>query len=72
MYSVWLFIDNVVFLQTSKSKIMAIVIKSVPILEKSEAQRFEQQAAASLSKKASVKFTKQHQITSKILAKAKF
>ena len=51
---------------------MAIIIKSVPTLKKSEAQRFEKQAEASLSKKATVKFTKQHRTTSKILAKAKF
>lgn len=50
---------------------MATPIKSVPILKKRDAVRFNTNAKNALSKKGSVKFTQQVAISAKILAKAK-
>jgi hypothetical protein len=50
---------------------MAITIKSVPVLKKSAAVRFDSNAKASMAKKSTVKFAKQVAISAKILAKAK-
>lgn len=51
---------------------MAIAIKSVPILKDKAAEKFNSNATASIAKKSTVKFTKQIEAYSKILAKAKF
>jgi hypothetical protein len=50
---------------------MAIAIKSVPVLTGSTAKRFNQRAELALKKKHTVDFSKQIEITTKILAKAK-
>lgn len=50
---------------------MAITIKNVPILEKENAIKFNNEAQNSSKNKASVKFTEQIKISSQILAKAK-
>jgi hypothetical protein len=54
-----------------KIKTMAIAIKSVPVLKRSAAVRFDSNAKASVAKKSSVNFSRQVAISSKILAKAK-
>lgn len=54
-----------------KNKPMAIANKSVPVLKKSAAVRFDSNARAYIAKKSTVKFAKQVAISSKILAKAK-
>lgn len=50
---------------------MAIAIKSIPVLDRDAAIRFNSKADAVSEKKATVKFSKQIQATSRILAKAK-
>ncbi len=50
---------------------MAITIKTVPILKKEVAVKFNKRAKASIAQKSSVKFSKQVELTAKILAKAK-
>jgi hypothetical protein len=50
---------------------MALAIKNIPVLKKKAATKFDDDAAASLEKKATVKFTEQLATAAKILAKAK-
>jgi hypothetical protein len=50
---------------------MAIAIKGVPVLKKTAAIKFNNKARVAVSKKSSVKFSDQIEISSKILAKAK-
>lgn len=50
---------------------MAIAIKNVPVLKGAEAIRFDANAKVAIAKKSTVKFTKQIQIASNILKKAK-
>ena len=50
---------------------MAIAIKSVPVLKKEAAVRFNANAKEAVAKKSTVKFSKQIALSSKILAKAK-
>lgn len=50
---------------------MAIAIKSVPVLKEKAAEKFNSTAQASIAKKSSINFTKQIEVYSKILAKAK-
>jgi hypothetical protein len=50
---------------------MAIAIKSIPVLKSEAAQAFIQKASENDTKKASVKFTQQVVVATKILAKAK-
>ncbi|MFT4153954.1 hypothetical protein [Parafilimonas sp.] len=49
---------------------MAIAIKTVPVLKDKVSETFNRKAIASAAKKATVKFTKEISISSKILAKA--
>jgi hypothetical protein len=51
---------------------MAIAIKGVPVLKKTAAESFNSKAVSNAAKKATVKFSKQMDISAKILAKAKF
>lgn len=50
---------------------MAITIKGVPVLKKKAAASFNRNAASAEAKKGTIEFSKQIQISSKILAKAK-
>ncbi len=50
---------------------MAIAIKSVPVLKESVATKFDIRAKLAVAKKSTIKFSKQVEISSKILAKAK-
>lgn len=50
---------------------MAIAIKSVPVLKESVAIKFDSKAKIAISKKSTIKFSKEVEISSKILAKAK-
>lgn len=50
---------------------MAIAIKSVPVLKKSVAIKFDSRAKNAIARKSTVKFSKQVEILSKILSKAK-
>ncbi|WP_286862933.1 MULTISPECIES: hypothetical protein [Sphingobacterium] len=50
---------------------MAITIKSIPVLKKEAAIKFDSNAQAAIEKKSTVKFTEQLSIATKILAKAK-
>lgn len=50
---------------------MAIAIKSVPVLKDDVAVRFNSNAKISITKKSTVKFSKQLSISTKILEKAK-
>lgn len=52
-------------------QIMAITIKSVPVLKKEVADRFNKNANKSIANKSSVKFAKQVAVSAKILEKAK-
>lgn len=54
-----------------KQTIMATTIKSVPVLREKAAVRFNSKAEKSIAKKSSVNFSKQAEIASKILKKAK-
>lgn len=51
---------------------MAIAIKSIPVLKDSVAKAFTATVAVNTAKKASLDFSKQTNVASKILAKAKF
>ena len=55
----------------NKYVVMAIAIKSIPVLKEKPADEFNRSAEASIAKKSTVKFAKQIAATSKILAKAK-
>lgn len=50
---------------------MAITIKSIPILERREAERFIQKAESSQKKSATINFSEQVKTTKEILNKAK-
>ena len=50
---------------------MAIAIKSIPVLKDAAATTFTKKIAVSNAKKSSVNFSKQAEIASRILAKAK-
>jgi len=68
------YINKSLYLHTIKIQkltIMAIAIKSTPILTDSAARKFEQKAKVNLQNKSTVDFTKQMEIAKKILAKAK-
>lgn len=68
------YINKSLYLHTiniPKQTIMAIAIKSSPILTDSVARKFEQKAKVNLQNKSTVDFTKQMEIAKKILAKAK-
>lgn len=49
---------------------MAIIIKNIPVLKDSAARRFDEAAKASAKKRATIEFSKQIAISSKILEKA--
>ncbi|WP_165953105.1 hypothetical protein [Pedobacter changchengzhani] len=50
---------------------MALAIKSIPVLRSKVAGDFVKKAEATVSKKATVNFSQQTAVASKILAKAK-
>ncbi len=50
---------------------MAIAIKSIPVLKNDAAKSFADKVAFNVANKSTVDFSKQSQVTSKILAKAK-
>lgn len=50
---------------------MAIAIKSIPVLKNEAAQAFIAKVSGNSAKKSSVDFSKQANVASKILAKAK-
>jgi hypothetical protein len=50
---------------------MAIAIKSIPVLKNEAAKAFLDKVSGSTAKKSSVDFSKQADVASKILAKAK-
>lgn len=50
---------------------MAIAIKSIPVLRQEAAKAFLDRITGNTAKKSSVDFSKQSQVASKILAKAK-
>ena len=50
---------------------MAIAIKSIPVLKAKAAKAFTSTVTANTAKKSSVDFSKQANVASKILAKAK-
>ena len=50
---------------------MAIAIKSIPVLRDKAAQAFTSSVTVNTAKKSSVDFSKQANVASKILAKAK-
>jgi hypothetical protein len=50
---------------------MATKIKSIPVLEKTAAIKFDSKARIAVSKKSTVRFTDQIEMSSKIIAKAK-
>ena len=51
---------------------MAIAINCVPVLKESIAVKFDSNAKIASAKKSTIMFSKQVEISSKILAKAKF
>jgi len=61
---------NTLYLHSTKL-IMAIAIKSIPVLKDKAASSFTKRITANFSKKSSVDFSKQSVMSSRILAKAK-
>lgn len=60
-----------IYFCTTKKLIMAIAIKSIPVLKAKAAEAFTSTVTANTAKKSSVDFSKQVSTASKILAKAK-
>ena len=64
-------IENYIHLY-HKANIMAIAIKSIPILKDKAASSFNKKVESNSTRKATVDFSRQNTVASKILAKAKF
>ena len=60
-----------IYFCSTKKLIMAIAIKSIPVLRDKAAQAFTSSVTVNTAKKSSVDFSKQVSVASKILAKAK-
>ena len=60
-----------IYFCSTKKLIMAIAIKSIPVLRDRVAQAFTATVTVNTAKKSTVDFSKQANVASKILAKAK-